>query len=84
MALSGIGGDELFAGYDVFKRMVSLQNKSWINSIPLFARNAAGLAIKKMKHSVSGNKISELLGQKVINFNSAYILNRSLFTQEEL
>src|SRR5690606_27130761 len=27
MALSGIGGDELFAGYEVFKRMFELQKK---------------------------------------------------------
>ena len=30
MALSGIGGDEVFAGYDVFKRMKSLQKRACI------------------------------------------------------
>jgi asparagine synthase (glutamine-hydrolysing) len=84
MALSGIGGDELFAGYDVFKRMTELQKKSWLNAVPILVRQAAGFAIKKQKRSVSGNKIQELLSQPKINFKSAYPLNRSLFTQKEL
>lgn len=84
MALSGIGGDELFAGYDVFKRMMELQKKSWLNAVPKMARKAAGFAIQKQKKSIGGNKIQELLGQPKINFNSAYPLNRSLFTEKEL
>ncbi len=84
MALSGIGGDELFAGYDVFKRMSQLQKRSWINALPGLARRSAGLAIRLQKRSVSGNKISELLAQPKINFNTAYPLNRSLYTQREL
>lgn len=84
MALSGIGGDELFAGYDVFKRMNELRKKSWLNAVPQIARKAGGFVIQKQKDSVSGNKIQELLSQEKINFNSAYPLSRSLFTQKEL
>lgn len=84
MALSGIGGDELFAGYDVFKRMAELQKKAWLNALPTFSRKAVGFAIKKRKKTVAGNKIEELLGQKKIDFNSAYPLSRSVFTQKEL
>lgn len=84
MALSGIGGDELFAGYDVFRRMASLHKRSWINAVPRFARKTAGFAIRKQKRSISGNKIEELLAEPSINFNSAYPLNRSVFTQREL
>ena len=84
VALSGIGGDELFAGYDVFKRMTELQKKSWVNSMPLFFRKSAGYFIQKSKKSVAGNKIEELLNQSTINFKSAYPLNRSVFTQKEL
>jgi asparagine synthase (glutamine-hydrolysing) len=84
MALSGIGGDELFAGYDVFKRMMELQKKSWLNAVPRFARKGAGTIISKKRKSVSGNKIAELLGQEEISFSSAYPLNRSLYTLKEL
>lgn len=84
MALSGIGGDELFAGYDVFKRMTELKKRAWLNSLPRLVRQTAGLAIKTKNKTVGANKISELLSQKEINFNSAYPLSRSLFTLKEL
>jgi len=84
MALSGIGGDEIFAGYDVFKRLSDLQKKSWLNTIPLLSRKAAGYIVRKKNKSVKGNKIEELLNLPNINFNSAYPLSRSVFTQKEL
>jgi len=84
MALSGIGGDELFAGYPVFKRMASLRRKAWLNAIPLLARKSLGMIIHHQKHSVAGKKIAELLTQRNIDFNSVYPLNRSLFTLREL
>lgn len=84
MALSGIGGDELFAGYEVFKRMEDLRKKAWLNHLPLFARKTAGWALTKRNPSVSNHKKRELLGQKTIDFESAYPLNRSLFTFTEL
>ena len=84
MALSGIGGDELFAGYDVFKRMHQLQKKSWLNTVPKFGRQIVGAIVQQQKKSVSGNKIAELLSEKTINFNTAYPLNRTIFTKKEL
>jgi asparagine synthase (glutamine-hydrolysing) len=84
MALSGIGGDELFAGYGVFKRMVSLDKKPWLNAIPVVARQTAGRMIRSYKDSVSGNKIAELLGQPTISFDTAYPLSRTIFTVKEL
>jgi asparagine synthase (glutamine-hydrolysing) len=61
MALSGLGGDELFAGYDVFKRLPSLASKNWITSFPKPMRQLAGFGLRKMKPSVASSKISELL-----------------------
>jgi asparagine synthase (glutamine-hydrolysing) len=84
MALSGIGGDELFAGYDVFKRMSALRKKAWLNAIPQIARKTAGAIVKGAKKNVGGQKMGELLGEKEISFNSAYPLSRSLFTNAEL
>lgn len=84
VALSGIGGDELFAGYDVFKRMHQLQKKAWLNAVPQFGKKIVGTLIQQKKKSISGNKIAELLSEKNINFNSAYPLSRSIFTKKEL
>ncbi len=84
MALSGIGGDELFAGYDVFKRMAELRKKSWLNSVPRIGRKMGGYLIEKRRKSVAGNKISEILALPHINFVSTYPFSRSLFTYNEL
>lgn len=84
MALSGIGGDELFAGYDVFKRMSELNKKVWLNALPLFVRKTGGAIIKAKKNTVGGHKIAELLSQPDINFKTAYPLNRTVFTRKEL
>lgn len=47
MALSGLGGDELFCGYDIFKRSAELEGKKWLNLIPRGIRSAVGDSIKK-------------------------------------
>ncbi|HQQ93063.1 MAG TPA: asparagine synthase (glutamine-hydrolyzing) [Bacteroidia bacterium] len=84
MALSGIGGDELFAGYDVFRRMHQLQKRSWLNALPPFSRKATASLLRLRKKSVGRMKIAELLERRQVNFDSAYPLNRSLFTEKEL
>jgi asparagine synthase (glutamine-hydrolysing) len=47
VALSGLGGDELFAGYPIFSNYIRLQQNSWIWDTPLFIRNLAGHLIGK-------------------------------------
>jgi asparagine synthase (glutamine-hydrolysing) len=42
VALSGVGGDELFAGYPIFLNYISLHQKRWIWSTPMLARTLAG------------------------------------------
>ncbi len=83
MALSGIGGDELFAGYDVFKRMHDLQAKSWINAVPQVLRKAAG-SFAGRKNTVAAKKMAELLSEKKITFTEAYKYSRTVFTKKEL
>ena len=61
MALSGLGGDELFAGYDVFKRSLELNKKAWLNVVPKFVRGAGGTLLTKAKPGVASEKIAEFL-----------------------
>lgn len=84
MALSGIGGDELFAGYDVFKRMHSLQSKQWINLLPKTLRKGAAELKQLRSKTIANKKIAELMAQPQINFKSAYPLSRAVFTQSEI
>jgi len=78
MALSGLGGDELFAGYDIFKRSLALENKSWISTLPYFARAGAGKVLKAWKPGVSSEKIAELLKLSTLGLRQAYPISRQV------
>ncbi|OFY84486.1 MAG: asparagine synthase (glutamine-hydrolyzing) [Bacteroidetes bacterium RIFCSPLOWO2_12_FULL_35_15] len=84
MALSGLGGDELFAGYDVFKKSLELNKKAWLNLIPQFMRGAGASILLKAKPGVSSEKIAELLKQNKINFNSFYPITRQVLMDKQI
>jgi asparagine synthase (glutamine-hydrolysing) len=42
VALSGVGGDELFAGYPIFSNYIRLQQNRWIWKTPMLLRTLAG------------------------------------------
>jgi asparagine synthase (glutamine-hydrolysing) len=84
MALSGLGGDELFAGYDVFKRALELNKKNWMNLAPRFLRAGAGNILSKVKPGIASEKIAEILKQDKINFNSFYPLSRQVLMDDEI
>ncbi len=72
MALSGLGGDELFAGYPIFRQSVYLQKLNWLNHVPLSVRKAAGSLMQAVRPSVATAKIAGILGQRKISALSAY------------
>ncbi|HLC83474.1 MAG TPA: asparagine synthase (glutamine-hydrolyzing), partial [Bacteroidia bacterium] len=84
MALSGLGGDELFAGYDVFKRSLELNKKAWLNLVPTFMRSAGGSILTQAKPGVASEKIAELLKQDKINFKTFYPLSRQVLMDKEI
>jgi asparagine synthase (glutamine-hydrolysing) len=64
---SGLGGDELFAGYPLFKQIKALSKNKWLWYIPKFIRNyALGLGkTKRLKNKIeqlfeSENSISNM------------------------
>ncbi len=84
MALSGIGGDELFAGYENFKRLKELQEKWLLKVIPGIALKIGGSLIKKKKRSIGNEKIAEILNLDDHALKNIYPLSRSVFTNKEL
>jgi asparagine synthase (glutamine-hydrolysing) len=84
MALSGLGGDEVFAGYDVFKRMMDIRKKAYLNILPVWMRQAAGAAIKAKNKSVSGEKMYEVLSKEKISIDKAYPVSRKTFSDKQL
>lgn len=84
MALSGIGGDELFAGYENFKRLSNLQKKWWLKASPSAALKAGGFLLRHAKKNIGSEKIAELLNQSHFDVLNTYPLSRSIFSEREL
>jgi asparagine synthase (glutamine-hydrolysing) len=84
MALSGLGGDELFAGYDVFKRYRSIQKKQWLNLVPGVLKMAGAGVLVNMRKDVASEKIAELLRQKKIDLGSFYVLSRQVLLDKQV
>lgn len=84
MALSGLGGDELFAGYDLFKRCVSLSDKKWLLSFPKFLRKGAGSVLKTVKPGVSANKIADTLALDYFDLEYIYPLMRQVLLDKQI
>jgi asparagine synthase (glutamine-hydrolysing) len=84
MALSGLGGDELFAGYDVFQRFLELENKNVWTRMPRFLRASGGNALALVKPGVASEKIAELLKQPSIDFTSFYPLSRQVLMDKKV
>lgn len=84
MALSGLGGDELFAGYDIFPRMLQLHKKRWLEMVPGFMRVMAGNALKSRKPGVQAEKMAELLRLKHFDLSSAYPLSRQVLLDKQV
>jgi asparagine synthase (glutamine-hydrolysing) len=83
MALSGLGGDELFGGYPIFKQSERLQKLGFLNHIPQVVRHSAGQLLKKMTPSVQSQKIAAVLSLDTINATTAYPIFREVLNAEQ-
>lgn len=84
MALSGLGGDELFAGYPVFKRMMQLQNSSLLKNTPSVARKLLASMLLAAKKDIGSRKAAEILKLKSISPSSAFPLMRKVLLDEQI
>ena len=82
MALSGLGGDELFAGYPVFKRSQKLEQLKWLKNIPL--QKLMGNILKLTKQNINSEKLSALFKLNDWNISSTYPLSRLVLTDEKI
>lgn len=84
MALSGLGGDELFAGYSIFERSMRLRNLHWLNLVPRPLRAAIGRVVHGLKPSIATAKIAGILGKQRLSALSAYPFNRQVFLDDQI
>ncbi len=80
VALSGLGGDELFAGYPNFVRWMKLKN-SGLNLLPKFLRKTLADTISYSKNS-KYQRISDILLADKINISSVYPMFRQVISQQ--
>jgi asparagine synthase (glutamine-hydrolysing) len=82
VALSGLGGDELFCGYSVFPLLHKLE-KSAIKNLPLGFRKFMGNVLFGLKKGNNTFKIKQLLELEKVSLDKAYpIFRQTLWKQE--
>jgi asparagine synthase (glutamine-hydrolysing) len=84
MALSGLGGDEVFAGYPVFERTLALWNKRWISQFPLELRSLAAWVHGKARPSIASQKLGELLRLQAFSVDDTYPVSRLSWVDRDL
>lgn len=84
MALSGLGGDELFAGYDVFKRLSTIKDNFWISSFPSALRVLPTSFLKLVKPSISSDKLHESFKQDFLDLEYLYPITRQVFLDDSV
>ncbi len=82
VALSGLGGDELFAGYDKFLNYHRMMKHQWFSQLPLALRKTAATAMAMIRKS-GIHKLTELSALEKWDFAHVYPLLRRAYNQEE-
>jgi asparagine synthase (glutamine-hydrolysing) len=83
VALSGLGGDEVFAGYEFVRAIEHRERRrAQIRLLPKPLRAAAATAISALSRTPQANKLSHLLRSEHLRDHSVQ-LHRRLFTREQ-
>lgn len=84
MALSGLGGDEVFAGYPVFTRTLALWKKRWVTQFPRGLRSLAASAIALARPGITSEKLGALLRLASFSVDDTFPVSRLTRTDSEL
>lgn len=84
MALSGLGGDEVFAGYPVFTRTLALWQKRWITQFPGFLRSGAASFSAAVRPSITKDKLKELMRLRTFSVDDTFPVSRLIFSDASL
>lgn len=84
VALSGLGGDELFAGYPIFRQLMELQGKKWLLSYPKLLRKIFGILATANKKDVAAQKKRQILMLDYFDLHYSYPVSRQSFSKEQI
>ena len=82
MALIGTGGDELFAGYDLFKRLYVLNKFRGLGQLPVGIRRFSSAFLNLADPSMAIFKTKELLKLRDWNFQNTYPIIRQTLSDD--
>jgi asparagine synthase (glutamine-hydrolysing) len=80
VALSGVGGDELFAGYPIFRNYLQIRKQSWLWNFPLQLRKMAGIAAPEARKQ----KFAEILAQDSCTIEKLYPVFRQIVSSRKI
>ncbi len=81
VALSGLGGDELFGGYRGFRRIPRLERTLWLaTGLPQRARTATAHVLRACARGGAAHKLAAMIGGEIPH---PYLALRTLFTPGE-
>lgn len=83
VALSGLGGDELFAGYDVFKRIPKISEYSWLLSFPKPLRQLVAKSIAMARPGMSAQKLKSVITSDYFDLAHLYPLMREVLIESQ-
>jgi|SRR5215469_2986424 len=85
VALSGLGGDELFAGYSTFRTVPKMEQfeRLWRRRVPEFARKLLASGFAGLSPASDQNRKLAALACANANLLHPYFLSRQLFTAEQ-
>lgn len=84
VALSGLGGDELFAGYPVFRRTLDLMDKQWAMAWPKGLRRLVGRAVQSARPGVASRKLADLLAGDNMDPAATYPISRRVLLDPDV
>ena len=84
VALSGLGGDELFAGYPVFKRYQKLRGLRSFYGVPNGLRSLAGQAVASVYRTHKTARLQELIELEQNRFAHLYPVFRKIYNDREI
>ncbi|WNJ19272.1 asparagine synthase (glutamine-hydrolyzing) [Pontibacter sp. G13] len=84
VALSGLGGDELFCGYPVFQQFTKARGMNLLYKIPAGVRGLIGKSVSGVYQNQKTNRLVQLLEAPQNEFAHLYPIFRQLYNQAEL
>ena len=84
MALTGLGGDELFGGYSIFEQIRELHQKKWLKSFPAYARKPFANLYHAVKGNIASSKVKEILKQEYFDMEYIYQFYRQVLMDDQI